>query len=283
MIKSKLLITVCFAGVAGVLTPIAVGNHSWSKYHWDLPATDTSVGPLDIADTTSNDWTLSLGLASGNWNSSVIKNQLVDGGINLNCNPTAGRVEVCNDAYGENGWLGIASIWVIRGKENHITQGVVKLNDTYFSQAPYNSADWRDFVMCQEVGHTFGLGHQDENFYNANLGSCMDYTNDPARDDGAGNNLGPDSHDYDQLQSIYAHLLPSTSDSGDSGGTSNGNKGGGGRNPKGSIEPGRDLAPHHPDEWGQAVRQDAQGRGSLYYRELADGRILITHVLWAME
>ena len=27
----------------------------------------------------------------------------------------------------------------------------------------------------QEIGHTFGLDHQDENFSNANLGSCMDY------------------------------------------------------------------------------------------------------------
>jgi hypothetical protein len=34
--------------------------------------------------------------------------------------------------------------------------------------------------MCQEVGHTFGLDHQDENFNNTNLGTCMDYTNDPS-------------------------------------------------------------------------------------------------------
>ncbi len=33
--------------------------------------------------------------------------------------------------------------------------------------------------MCQEIGHDFGLDHQDENFNNPNLGTCMDYTNDP--------------------------------------------------------------------------------------------------------
>lgn len=37
----------------------------------------------------------------------------------------------------------------------------------------------RCLVTCQEVGHTFGLDHRDENFDNGNLGTCMDYTNDP--------------------------------------------------------------------------------------------------------
>ena len=33
--------------------------------------------------------------------------------------------------------------------------------------------------MCQVGGHDFGLDHQDEDFINANLNTCMDYTNDP--------------------------------------------------------------------------------------------------------
>ena len=58
-------------------------------------------------------------------------------------------------------------------------KAVAKMNDTYHDAAPYNRDGWRDMVMCQEVGHTFGLGHQDENFSNGNLGTCMDYTSDP--------------------------------------------------------------------------------------------------------
>ena len=50
-----------------------------------------------------------------------------------------------------------------------------------------------------EVGHAFGLDHQDENQTNANLGSCMDYTNSP------GTNQHPNAHDYEQLELIYAH------------------------------------------------------------------------------
>ena len=50
--------------------------------------------------------------------------------------------------------------------------------------AQYNTPAYRRFVTCQELGHDFGLDHQDEVFDNPNLGSCMDYTNDP--DGGAG-------------------------------------------------------------------------------------------------
>jgi hypothetical protein len=114
------------------------------------------------------------------------------------CKATAGRVEVCNSTYGNNGWLGIASISVTGG--THITQGTVKLNDTYFNTAQYNTPAWRNLVTCQEVGHTFGLDHQDENFNNANLGTCMDYTNDPST------NQHPNQHDYDELVTIYSHV-----------------------------------------------------------------------------
>lgn len=92
------------------------------------------------------------------------------------CSATSGRVEVCNSTYGNTGWLGVASVWA---SGSHITQGTVKLNDTYFNTAQYNTTAWRNLVSCQEVGHTLGLDHQDENFDNANLGTCMDYTSNP--------------------------------------------------------------------------------------------------------
>jgi hypothetical protein len=71
------------------------------------------------------------------------------------------------------------------------------MNDTYFNQAPYNTPEERNHVMCQEVGHTFGLGHQDES--GADLGTCMDYSQSL-------NSQHPNQHDYEQLEIIYAHL-----------------------------------------------------------------------------
>ena len=113
------------------------------------------------------------------------------------CRPTAGRVEVCNGTYGVNGWLGIAQIWIAGG---HITQGAVKLNDSYFNMSAYNTPAWKNLVMCQEVGHTFGLDHQDEAFDNPNLGTCMNYTSNPST------NQHPNDHDYEELEIIYSHL-----------------------------------------------------------------------------
>ena len=177
MKKSNWIVTLLGIVSSALLAFSAHADHAWGRYHWDLSTAQTTADPLDLGDNTlTAEWNLSLDIASDDWNDSVIKNEIKIGSSNSNCDPTAGQVEVCNGAYGNNGWLGIASIWITRGKNNHITQGVVKLNDTYFDMPYYDSAAWRDFVMCQEVGHTFGLGHQDENFNNANLGSCMDYT-----------------------------------------------------------------------------------------------------------
>src|SRR3990167_937294 len=68
--------------------------------------------------------------------------------------------------------------------------------------------------MCQEVGHIFGLNHQDENFGNENLGTCMDYTSDPSgtlADPDQLSNEHPNQHDYDQLGIIYSHFDSFTS------------------------------------------------------------------------
>jgi hypothetical protein len=73
------------------------------------------------------------------------------------CRPSAGRVEVCNGNYGDNGWLGFAQIWI---NSDHITQGAAKMNDTYLGSV-YSTTN-KQHVICQEVGHTSGHGHQDE-------------------------------------------------------------------------------------------------------------------------
>ena len=188
-------------GFAMLQSPLSA-NHSWGGYHWARTANPFTV---KLGDNVTSLWDHYLALASSDWSQSTVLNTAIvaGGSRSKNCRPTAGRVEVCNGAYGNNGWLGIAQIWI---SGSHITQGAVKMNDTYFNTSAYNSPAWRQFVVCQEVGHTFGLDHQDENFDNPNLGTCMDYTSDP--DGGSGNksNLDPNQHDYDELVTIYTHL-----------------------------------------------------------------------------
>ena len=109
------------------------------------------------------------------------------------CTAVAGKIRVCNASYGNNGWLGLASINL--DSNGHISQGTAKMNDSY-------SSSWADpneskHVMCQEVGHTFGLDHQSTDGSSQN--TCMDYSNSPT-------STAPNQHDYDELVTIYQHL-----------------------------------------------------------------------------
>jgi hypothetical protein len=38
------------------------------------------------------------------------------------------------------------------------------------------SDDQKLYTMCHEMGHGFGLPHWDEDFFNKDMGTCMDYT-----------------------------------------------------------------------------------------------------------
>ena len=201
-----------------ILSTVSYADHSWSKYKWKPSSIPFD---LNLGDNVNSDWDGHLLDASTDWTASTVLDTTVITGSTdpLSCNPEAGNIQVCNAEYGDNGWLGLAQIY---GRGTTITAGVAKLNDTYYNTAYYNTSAWRQMVMCQEVAHTFGLDHQDETFDNVNLGSCMDYTDDPdGTIDNELTNVSPNLHDYDQLVSIY--------------GDSKGGKGGtddGGCNPK---------------------------------------------------
>jgi hypothetical protein len=208
----------------------------------------------------SSAWITSLNSASSDWSQSTVLDTTVVSGLAnpKNCRPTSGRVEVCSSAYGNTGWLGVAQIWITGG--THITQGVVKLNDTYFRSGTYNKPEWRNLVTCQEIGHTFGLDHQDTNFDNTNLGTCMDYTSNPL---GPPDNERPNKHDYDELVTIYSHTDSITTvGSGTAKTPSVGNL-------------------NAPSEWGKLVSQSANGKSATFERDFGHGVKIVTHVTYA--
>ncbi|MBI4198843.1 MAG: hypothetical protein HY533_07015 [Chloroflexi bacterium] len=238
------------AALALAAVPLAVSaSHSWGGYHW---ARTSNPFTLKLGDNLSSTWDPILATTSSDWSQSTVLDTTIVSGAG--CKPTSGRVNICNAAYGYNGWLGIAQIWA---KGVHINKGVVKLNDTYFGYDFYNTIEWRNLVMCQEVGHTLGLAHQDEDFYNAPLGSCMDYSADPTP------NQHPNQHDYDQLALIYAHLDSSTT-------LTAGTPGQG----------GTPATAEEAQEWGAAVRADAHGRANLFVKDLGGGVRQFTWVFW---
>ena len=250
-----MLMLVLIAALAAFPASVSA-DHSWGGYHWARTANPFT---LKVGDNVSSTWDPYLDEAISDWTASTVLNltEVAGGTRPKNCRPTSGRIEVCNARYGNNGWLGIAQIWITGGV--HITQATTKVNDTYFDTAQYNTPAWRRLVMCQEIAHDFGLDHQDENFNNANLGSCMDYTSDP---DGPPSNEHPNSHDFQQLQTIYAHLDSSTTIS--------------------SSPPGFANADVHAQEnWGTKVRESANGRSAIFVRDFGQGNQIFTFVFWA--
>ena len=278
MIKTAILAATALTAAAFAFqTSQAYATHSWGNYHWQRTENPKR---LDLGDNrTTTNWDLYLETARDKWNDvediytgasqnypEVIETTIVDGTSNRNCKATSGRVEVCNGSYGFNGWLGLAQIWI---SGVHITQGVAKLNDSYFDTGTYNTSAWRNLVMCQEVAHTFGLDHQDVAFSNPNLGTCMDYTNDP---DGPPTNESPNAHDFEQLAKIYAH----TTEVSPKSVRGKGNGGGG-------FEFAKWVADDFENDWGQAVAFTSKGQPRLFVKDLGGDDKRITHVLWTED
>ncbi|HEY5949963.1 MAG TPA: hypothetical protein VIV40_30925 [Kofleriaceae bacterium] len=226
-------------------------SHSWGGYHW---ARTSNPFTLKVGDNVTSQWDGILNTTVSDWSqSTVLDLTKVAGAAKGRCRGTTGRVEVCNNTYGNNGWLGVASISVTGG--THITQGTVKLNDTYMNTPQYNTTAWRNLVSCQEVGHTLGLDHQDENFNNANLGTCMDYTSDPST------NQHPNKHDYDELITIYSHTDSTTT--------------------VGQLTTNGNAAGESPAEWGHLISSSHNGMLETYERDHGNGDLTITFVTWA--
>lgn len=306
------IVAFVFAAILALVafSSTASANHSWGSYHWAIKGIPFT---LQLGDNVDSRWDSYLRDAAGyngpnvrdrqnnsfpDWSdSSVLETPIVSGGTNdakgkrtpKTCATTSGRVEVCNASYGRNGWLGIAGISV---SGSHITQGYTKLNDSYFDTTTYNTPAWRRLVTCQELGHTFGLDHTDETFNNANLGSCMDYTNDPdgGVDYGADNQYpGGDNpttkdvietdHDYNQLELIYDPTKGGHShDTTTVGQTSTQN-----RLPAAAAanEAARDE--DGPGQWGRLIRQSPDGRLALYEKDLRNGHKFFRFVIWAVD
>lgn len=263
MKNHRLIVLALTLTVLGCVAVSTFADHSWGNYHWERSSNPVQ---LTLGDNFANpEWMSHFIAAIADWNQSkVLSLTAVPGATSpRRCKAATGAIEVCSDTYGNNGWLGIAGISV---SGDHIVSAYSKMNDTYYCPGcSYDTPAWRQFVMCQEIGHDFGLDHQDENFNNANLGTCMDYTNNPS------SNQTPNQHDYQQLESIYAHL-----DSGGGGGCK-------GKNCAANVAmpPAMKLLDlDKAGQWGELISRSEDGHQETYMLDFGNGFKHFTHVLW---
>lgn len=193
-LRHTAFVALAAAMLVGFLATPAQATHSWNGYHWAR----SGEARLTILSSVTSGWSNALSVANSDWNRSAYLQNTIVASSNTStarqqCAFPTNAIRVCNYTYGNTGWSGLASI---RVSGSHIITGTAKMNDTFLASA---SSAKRQGVMCQEVGHDFGLAHQDENFTNPNLGTCMDYTNDWST------NQHPNTHDYNQLAIQYGH------------------------------------------------------------------------------
>lgn len=261
--KSSFRLVMAIALIAMLATtPASVGaDHSFLGFHWPR---EENPFTLRFGDNVSSGWDAHLRGAAEEWSeSSVLNLRVVEGSTTgRRCRPSNGRVQVCSAAYGDNGILYVATVFVI---DSHITQGTIQLNDTYLNAAPFNTRPWRRHILCQQIGFTLGLGLQDTDPFNTNLGSCTDLTSNPS---GPPRNTQPNRHDFDMLKQIYAHL-----DDDDDLTLA------GSANPALDASAGTDISA--AESWGAKTLESADGSSALYVRDLGNGLTTHTLVSWA--
>lgn len=259
---SAILIGLAFA----TLPSLSYAAHSWGGYHWARTANPFT---LKLGDNlTTSDWKSKLAQTSSDWNSpqtlsttSPLRTAVIAGQSRKRCSMVAGTTQVCNGLYGNNGWLGLASIYITG---THITKGSAKMNDTYFNTFPYNNPNERLHVMCQEIAHTFGLDHQSTDGSSQN--TCMDYFSNTFLDATNPASTKPNWHDFEQLNSIYAHLDSTTTVAA-----------------MAALAASVSDVTDDTNSWGHLIRQSTNGRSSIYERFNGDGSKTITHVYWTIE
>lgn len=205
MMKKLLALTIA---VVAVLTLVATASadHAWNGYHWP----SDNLGPTVVDKTSSSLFDVPSAVAEWRDLGTPIAPQMTSG---------KGDVNVVVKRMNAN-WLGVARISV--DSAGHIQAGRVELNRLYLNSLTFD--EW-DHVVCQELGHIWGLGH---NFDGPSGGTPDDTCMNSSLH--LGEFPAPNIHDAEQLNAIYGHT-DAVGGGGDDGG------GGGG------CPPGN---PNHP-------------------------------------
>jgi hypothetical protein len=151
---------------------------------------------LEVLNALEDKWQTTFQTALVNWDNGspdalTLVTQRID--YEFDCNSVNNKLKVCNGNYGDTGWRGLNEV-SITVRDGTIFASSAKMNEQYLTFA---NADQRLYTMCHEIGHGFGLPHWDEDFFNKDLGNCMDYTKRPQ------DNKTPDTSNFEFLAKLY--------------------------------------------------------------------------------
>jgi len=172
-----------------------IGNDPWSGTNMTIDMVNGTAVPrvpsnaygwantgnglkLDILNACADDYQPFVQTAIANWDegSPIDSLTLYSSRIlyESECSIVTGKLKICNGDYGDSRWRGLNE--VLLSHKNVIVASTAKLNDYYLN---FEGDDQKRYTSCHELGHGFGLPHWDEDFFNKDLGNCMDYTQRP--------------------------------------------------------------------------------------------------------
>ncbi|KAI2512283.1 hypothetical protein MHU86_2159 [Fragilaria crotonensis] len=125
---------------------------------------------LEVLNALESKWDALFSVAIKNWDSGnpdALTLSVSKVSVDKDCSQVTGKLKVCNGDYGDTKWRGINQVIISNG---FIVSSSARLNEFYLATADESQ---RQYTICHEIGHGFGLPHTDENFYNADLGNCM--------------------------------------------------------------------------------------------------------------
>jgi len=155
---------------------------------------------LDVVNACSDEWQPYVQTAIANWDNGYPVDSLTlyasRDAYDADCETVTGKLKICNGDYGDTQWRGLNEV-LMSPRKGTIVASTARLNEFYLN---YESEAQKLYTCCHELGHGFGLPHWDEDFFNKDLGNCMDYTHNP------GSSSTPDESNFMYLAQLYGGL-----------------------------------------------------------------------------